>query len=350
MNLEKPIDNLNPLDIVIFHVGGVGGYGPVKKVIEMFPERTVVVCFEANPSEKDYLIQKRYQDRGVRTLFVPKCVGETLGKQRFYVNKHRASSSIFPPAPEAAEEHILGLDEGINTWAENCELDHVAEVDTVTLDELTAEQTLPKPDILSMDTQGSEMPIMRGGENTLQDVLSVICEVDFIELYQGQDVFSTQHKFLSERGFRLVDLLNTQYWHPGPAAGAGFLTVGEALFFRNLKTCYSKFQKQDSNFLFYKLIKLAAISYAFDRMSYSSKILKIVFEKFGGEAKTLLSSDKTFKPMLDKYYYMQKNYDNYLKNNRFFYKHSWKESIENIIKGKSHSIRRRVGSLLRMIK
>lgn len=350
MNLNNEVKEINPLDIVIFHVGGVGGYGPVKKVIEMFPKYAVVVCFEANPSDKDLLIQRKYQEKGVRTVFIPKCIGETRGKQHFYINKHRASSSIFPPAPEAADEHILGLDKGINTWAENCELDHLAEVDTVALDELVAERTLPAPDILSLDTQGSEMPIMRGGRRVFEDILCVICEVNFFEIYQGQDLFPVQQEFLTEQGFRLADLLNTQYWHPGPASGAGFLTVGEALFFRDLKTCYSKFQRSDSELLLYKLIKLAVIAYAFDRVSYSSKILKLALENFGTEAETLLASDKAFKPMLEKYYYMEKNYDNYLKSNRFFYKRNWRESIGNIIKDKNHSIRRRMEFLLRLVK
>lgn len=349
MNSENKIDNLSPFDIVIFHVGGVGGYGPVKKVIEMFPERAVVICFEANPSEKDLLIQEKYQKRGVRTVFIPKCVGETRGKQRFYVNKHRASSSIFPPAPEAAGEHILGLDKGINTWGENCELDYLAEVDTVILDELIADGILPNPDILSMDTQGSEMPIMRGGRRALEDLLCVICEVNFSEIYEGQELFFSQQKFLHDRGFRIADVLNAQYWHPGPAAGVGFLTVGEALFFRDLKTYYSKFEKQDSKLLLYKLIKMAAIAYSFDRVSYSSKILKLTSEKFGAEAESLILSDKNFKPMLEKHYYMQKNHGNYLKDSHFFYRRGWKEIVGNVIKDKNHAIRRRVGSLLRIM-
>ena len=31
------IKEISPLDIVIFHVGGVGGYGPIDKIIHQFP-------------------------------------------------------------------------------------------------------------------------------------------------------------------------------------------------------------------------------------------------------------------------------------------------------------------------
>ncbi len=347
---EGALQNTGPLDIVIFHVGGIGGYGPVKKVIKLFPKHTVVICFEANASEKDLLVQKKYNDMGVRTLLIPKCVGETHGKLPFYVNKHRASSSIFPPAPQAIGEHILGLGNGIHTWGENCELDYMTEVETVTLDELVKDHTLPSPDILSMDTQGSEMPIMRGGQHSLRDALSVICEVDFIELYDGQDVFPTQQIFLSEHGFRLADILNTQYWHPGPAAGIGFLTVGEALYFRDLPTCHSQFRDRDQKLLLYKLIKLAAVAYAFRRLSYSSKILTFIFENYGSEAESLLVSDEEFGPMLDMHRYMCKNHGNYLKDSKFFCRLSWKENYKEIWEEGKLMVRRKLGILWRYMK
>lgn len=348
MDSKSMLQKLSPLDIVVFHVGGVGGYGPVRKILDLFPERVVVVCFEANPSEKDLLVQKKYQDRGVRTIFVPKCIGMRAGKQRFYVNKHRASSSIFPPAPGAIDEHVVY--EGINTWGENCELDCTVDVDMVTLDELVESRMLPSPDILSMDTQGSEMPIMQGGQRTVENTLCIVSEVDFIEIYHGQELFCAQQNFLSERGFRLADILNTQYWHPGPAAGLGFLTVGEALYLRDLKTTVAQFKKSDSKLLLYKLIKLAAIAYAFGRTSYSSKILTLILERFGTEAQDIFLAEKAFKPMYNTQQYMQKNYSNYLKDNKFFYRGSWKEDIVTAFTNTKRSMRRTIGGLLHFIR
>jgi len=162
MELENAIKELNPLDIVMFHVGGVGGYGPIDHIINQFAEHAVVVCFEANPTESDLLVQEQYAARGVRTVLVPRCVGDVQGKQHFYVNKHPESSSLFPPAPQALQEHVVYP--GINTWGENCELDRVVEVDTITLDVLVRDNILPAPDVLSIDAQGAELRIMRGGD------------------------------------------------------------------------------------------------------------------------------------------------------------------------------------------
>ena len=107
----------------------------------------------------------------------------------------------------------------IHTWGENCELDHVEEVESVTLDSIVRENILPAPDVLSVDAQGAELRIMKGGERCIADsVLCVVSEVEFYEIYQGQGLFSDQMNFLSSHGFRFVDLYSKQYWHPAPAA------------------------------------------------------------------------------------------------------------------------------------
>lgn len=322
MNLENIKKELNPLDIVIFHVGGIGGYGPVDSIINKFPQNTVVVCFEANSSENDRLVQEDYSKRGVRAVLVPSCLGDTQGKRRFYINKHPESSSLFPPAPQALGEHGVHLD--VHTWAENCEVDRVVEVDVSTFDAMIKNNILPVPDVLSLDAQGAELSIMRGGEKlAIPHVLSVVSEIEFFEIYQGQDLFCSQQNFLSDHGFRLADILNTQYWHPAPSIGLGFFTAGEALFFRDIRKYCSKFQGRDDMVLLYEAVKLAAIAYAFRRFSYCYKIVSLILEKYGEEARSLFLSNKSFKPLLDLQQYMQRNHDKYLKDNQFFYKSRW---------------------------
>ncbi len=328
MKQKIALKELNPLDIVLFHVGGTGGYGHIDTIIKRFASHAVVVCFEANSSEKDELVQEQYAASGVRTFLVPKCVGDAPGKQQFYVNKYPESSSLFLPSPQALQEHIMciSMSKGcaIHTWGQNCELDHIEDVEAITLDALTGENVLPAPDVLSVDAQGAELRIMRGGERCIaESVLCIVSEVEFYEIYQGQGLFSDQMNFLSGHGFRFADLYSKQYWHPAPAAGEGFLTVGEALFFRDLEKYCSRFQDPQSDTLLYKLIKLSAIAYAFGRFSYSAKIVTFLLEKFGDKARQSFLSSESYKPVLQKQEYMLKNQSRYMKDFEFFYKDAW---------------------------
>jgi len=326
MERNITLKDIKPLDIVLFHIGGTGGYGPcLDTVIKLFAPHFVVVCFEANSSENDELVQKQYAAWGVRTLLVPKCVGDIQGKQRFFVNKYRESSSLFPPSPQALQEHVMyvSMSKGssIHTWGQNCELDHMEEVECVTLDSIIRDNMFPAPDFLSIDAQGAELRIMRGGERCIaNNVLCVLSEVEFHEIYQGQALFCDQMNFLLLHGFRFTELYSKQYWHPAPSAGSGFLTVGEALFFRDVNKYCSKFQDPNPDVLLYRLMKLSALAYAYGRFSYSAKIVTLLLEKYGDKAKQLFLSSQSYKPVLEKQQYMQKNHSKYLKDFEFFYK------------------------------
>lgn len=325
MDQKTMMKEIKPLDIVFFHVGGTGGYGHIDTVIKRFAPHAVVVCFEANSSDDDALVQQQYNASGVRTFFVPKCVGDRAGKQPFYVNQYNESNSLFLPSPQALEEHIMcvSMSKGcpVHTWGQNCELDHMEEVETVTLDGMIADRLLPAPDVLSIDAQGAELRIMRGGEQSIsEEVICIVTEVEFHEIYKGQDLFNGQMDFMLKHGFRFTDLFSKQYWHPGPSAGKGFLTVGEALFLREMNKYYAKFKDSDKDKLLYKLIKLAAVSYAFGRFSYASKIVSFLIEEYGKKAKSLFLSSESYEPVLKMQEYMEKNHAKYLKDFNVFYK------------------------------
>lgn len=340
MKVSNITKELGPLDIVLFHVGGTGNYGHIESIIKRFASHAVVVCFEANSSEDDELVREQYSASGVRTFLVPKCVGDSVGRQQFFVNKYRESSSIFLPSPQALEEHIMcrSMSKGyaVHTWGQNCELDHTEEMETITLDSMIQQNILPSPDVLSIDAQGAELRIMRGGEHCIAgSVLCVISEVEFYEIYQGQDLFCAQMNFLSSHGFRFADIYSKQYWHPAPAAGEGFLTVAEAMFFREFEKYRFQLKDSDPDILLYKLMKLSAIAYAFGRFSYSAKIVRSILEEYGDKAQKLFLSDKSYRPILRMQQYMQKNNSKYLNDFEVFYKGTWNRFRRFVRSGRS---------------
>ena len=82
----------------------------------------------------------------------------------------------------------------------------VDRIDTVALDDLAARGELPRPvDFLKIDTQGSELEILRSGEALVLDgLLGVAVEVEFRELYRDQPRFSEIEQYLRGRGFDLL--------------------------------------------------------------------------------------------------------------------------------------------------
>jgi len=226
-------DNLrnDDSDIVVWHVGGEGGYGEAQTILEKLAPGGRLVVFEARTDSKDdTMLAERLSAGGIKTTIVFKGVGKIAGTSPFYVNKHPWSSSLLPPSPLAVNENPCYTH--VHTWGEDTELDRLINVETVTLDDILALGTVPAPDIISMDAQGAELRILEGGQKALARALCVMTEVEYFEIYEEQHLFDDQMRFLTNKGFRLVEVLNPQYWHPGPAAGKGFLTVGEATFIR----------------------------------------------------------------------------------------------------------------------
>lgn len=73
-----------------------------------------------------------------------------------------------------------------------------------------------RPEVLKLDTQGSELDILKGAEETLESVQVVITEVEFRPLYEHQPLFAEVNGFLIGKGFDFHGLKDDHYFHGEP--------------------------------------------------------------------------------------------------------------------------------------
>jgi FkbM family methyltransferase len=75
------------------------------------------------------------------------------------------------------------------------------------LDTVVTRQGLDRIDLLKIDAQGYEMPILLGGERMLSErrIGALLLEVNFSHMYDGQSSFSALLEHLGTRGYALVD-------------------------------------------------------------------------------------------------------------------------------------------------
>jgi FkbM family methyltransferase len=103
------------------------------------------------------------------------------------------TSSLFAPARETVD-----LFPGLG------ELMQVVEripLRTRRLDDLPE---LAPVDFLKLDVQGAELMVLQHGHKTLRDVSVLQCEVEFVELYEGQPLFAEVDAFLRSQGFAFL--------------------------------------------------------------------------------------------------------------------------------------------------
>jgi hypothetical protein len=80
-------------------------------------------------------------------------------------------------------------------------------IETVALDEYLPSQGVTAVDVLELDTQGSELEILRGADALLRDsVLALQVEVEFAQMYTDQPLFGDLDSHVRGYGFDLFDL------------------------------------------------------------------------------------------------------------------------------------------------
>jgi FkbM family methyltransferase len=177
--------------ITAIDVGAAGGpsahWLPYLSVME-------VDCFEPDAKEC-----RRLQATAPPNIhWFPVALAGTSGRRPFFVLKRATGSSLYPP-----NEAILTSFSG-DSYAG---IREVIEVDCLSLNDFLATHERPSPNLIKLDTQGSELEILSSlDDHELGALLFVEVEVEFLELYRGQPLFTDVDAFMTRNDFRLLDL------------------------------------------------------------------------------------------------------------------------------------------------
>jgi len=250
-NISK--ESIKSLDINIHHIGGIGDCGPVDNF--QYLQGYKWILYDADEGSLKETTNKP------NSVLIRKCIGGTDGKIKFNISTSPSASSVYL-LDEKAKKYSFKGDRKI--WGKHAKMINQVELETYKLDTLIANGEIPKIDILSVDAQGFEYEIMQGAKDNFRDILAIVTEVEFTPLYKGQKLFQDTHSLLSNEGFILVSLTNTQDMYlTEQGAGDGFLVVAEPFYLRDPDTINDIEQ----------LFKLAKIAIAIRRFDFGLKII-----------------------------------------------------------------------------
>ena len=152
-----------------------------------------VIGFEPVAAELEKLNRTKKESE----LFLPYFIGD--GSIRtFYECNASMTSSLFEPNT-ALLQKFQNLEE----------LVRVVKTSSVATKRLDDIDEVKGTDFLKVDVQGAELLVFRGAEKLLSDVLVIHTEVEFLELYKGQPLFSDIDAFLRAHGFQLHKMSQT---------------------------------------------------------------------------------------------------------------------------------------------
>jgi len=153
-------------------------------LIQSFPG-SCIHAFEVDP-----VLCNKLNAKAVKGMvFHPVALGRREEERPFYMTRHPMCASLYRP-----NEKLIGRYNNL----EFSILKSVSKIRTVSLDHFVSENKIGPVDFIKIDVQGAELDIFQGGLSTLEDVIAIVTEVEFVPLYENQPLFGDVRDFLAE--------------------------------------------------------------------------------------------------------------------------------------------------------
>jgi FkbM family methyltransferase len=175
------------LSFTILEIGAVplgGEPEPFYQLLDLFP-KSQIIAFEVDKDLCEKLNNKSRPD----IRFYATALGRTEETRAFYETRHPMCCSLYKP-----NEKLLCL---YNNF-EVAYLKSVESVETVSLDHFAKQNNIESVDFIKIDIQGAELDVFQGGLSVLNQIVAMVCEVEFIPLYIGQPLFGDICSYLNK--------------------------------------------------------------------------------------------------------------------------------------------------------
>ena len=172
-----------PLKIVDLGANPIDGPTPYAAIFE--GGQAQVVGFEPNREG----LAKLNASKGPRETYLPHAIGDGR-RHTLHLCRAPGMSSLLKPNAK-----VLNLFHGFPAWGE---VTSTEEVDTRRLDDVPE---TAGADYIKLDIQGAELMVLQNATARLADAVVLHCEVEFLQMYEGQPLFSEIEVFLRGQGY-----------------------------------------------------------------------------------------------------------------------------------------------------
>jgi FkbM family methyltransferase len=172
--------------------------------------------FEPNPEAFRILSENLRDAPGIRLHQT--ALGMRTQTSTLHVTRTSSLASLLRPSGALEEQYTAS---------------HAAVVSEIQVPVTTLDAALPGDavvDLLKVDVQGFERPVLLGGERTLKRTRALLVEMNFVSHYEGDDTFDTLTQLLTgELGFEFWDMSLPHRGPDGRALWADAVFVNQSM-------------------------------------------------------------------------------------------------------------------------
>jgi FkbM family methyltransferase len=217
--------------------------------------------------------------RGVTVI--PDAIASHRGEAQLHITAQPGMSSLLRPDEAVARKFAL---------ASKFAVARSVAVNTIPLDDAARQYGFADAAFLKLDTQGTELDILRSGSRLLDEsIVGVHLESLFRPFYVGQSLFGDVDAHLRARGFELFALSRTGLRRSGfrpDLFSKRVPTWGHCLYLREPETITAT----STGTAIVRLVRLLAIALAFEQFDLAFEVIQHI-TLHGAAASDALASD-----------------------------------------------------------
>lgn len=190
--------------LVVVDAGARNGF----QLIPQLHRHLRLFAFEPDPTSYATLVERyRNSSQFHSAKCFPFALADELGMATLYSTAHPSMSSLMQADKKLFASYTQRMGDA-KSWSEGFEVVAQHEVQQTTLERLCEEQQLQHIDFLKLDTQGSELKILKGAQRLLErkKIGVVFTEFSMVNYYENQVCFSELDQWMKAQGYRLIDI------------------------------------------------------------------------------------------------------------------------------------------------
>ena len=257
--INKLIQKNHMKNITVLDIGAAGG---VNNKWNVFGNKIDFILVEPHKKSAEELKQK-----GI--MVIESVLSSTDDEEiKFYNAKKPLCSSFYKPN----FNHL-------NKFSYSERFKIISETSVITKKLDTEIKKFNQPDFIKIDTEGSELDILKGSTETLSKVFGLEVECSFYQLRENQPLFDNVRNYLENMDFVFVDFVSLIKWEKDKFSFFGQPQLTDALFLKKEELIIDKFNNKKLHIE--DLMNYFAILIAYERLD----ILKFVYTEVGISSK-----------------------------------------------------------------